>query len=348
MLKQKNTQAQKSFLERPIEFFNRINEPSFGSILGSSILGTLMTKFAGFRLLEEVISPSPTISTTKNRGTQIYYFGNQQIFWAPGLTHLACNKIEAVVNLCIELPAKENQCDIITKNSLVTTSEPSEGEPPIRQRIINFEFNLHNVSALDLLILKGDLVKIQDFLKNHHEKLKNLAITEQRIKTVSILDDDLTFKIFVFDVEAKKYTANLIPMRCLEPITTNISTLDLAILVREQKPEVHSLLVTELVLSLNTDPKVIEQFAVLLKTQQSAFDKFRSKSKAMEYLTDILALSIQRNGAIKVEMWIDNVRLAQHLPEADKEAFREYVLNKFVTDDVEKQLSPSGRLRKVF
>lgn len=334
MPRQTESTNTKTFSERPVTIFRTIGSQSH------FVFRELLIRYSGLKLKEEVTSGF------MQRGTQIYYFGDTQIFWAPSMratTFYTCNDIRAYIKPSEDGQGADNQYFFLYTIGLVTRTELNEVQM-IHDDFWEFKFNILNASILDMLILQGDAKDLKDFSSKNSILFNAYLTAEPRIQITSIPDNKSMDKIFVFNPETKKYGYDLVRQRCLEPIVTNLSTLDLAILVKEHNLELHNFLIVEFVLSLNTHSNVINSFVSLLIEKQSNFDKFRAKSKAMEYLTNTLDSSINRNGKIKVKQWLDDVKLLNYIPTLDLSTYNQYLEDNFIEEyDLEMQRTPVNR-----
>ncbi len=331
MLKQTN--EIKSFTKQTIKFFNSKGTPS------ERIFRALLKQYSGLSLFEE-----EGVTNLVTQGIQIYSFGNAQIFWVPKMTVpplFTSNRIDAVVTPQLIMPVKNNVYNYICKVKLTISFE--------HERYVKFfglKFGVYNASELDFLILGCDLKEIEAFIKRNSNGMNKFLNSSSKLKVVSYPDATSRAKIFVFNNHTKVHDLLTIDAQDLTPITTNISTLDLVLLLREHNLQIYSMLITEFILILHTDPIVLEQFINLLKTQQSYFDSLRAKSKLMDSIINILDLSISRNGKSKVDRWIDDVKLGKYLSASDAKALDDYIFEKFEADDIEKQM-PSVKVRKL-
>lgn len=329
MLKQTEPQTQntKLFTEKPLQIFNNISEKL------NNGFKDLLAQYSGLKLLEEESG-----SGLMTRGAQVYYFGNVQVFQIPSMFYhplFVCNRIKVVLEHDHISWTMDELYNVSLKMALNTESEIREQLN--HQRFLELDFHVMYVSQLDLLILKNKFDKLKIFLKDNTHKLKSLLGTEPRIKIISQVGDKSRSNLLVFNSAFKTFDNQPVTTRDLPTIETMISTLDLVISIKEKNAEMYDLLITEYILSLNNAPIVIERFVALFSSKRSSFDAIRSKSSLMQYLTNILDLAIERNGAVKVDQWIDNVKLSKHIPETDRPAFEDYMATRFMVDDVEMQ-----------
>lgn len=329
MLKQTDPQTQntKLFTEKPLQIFNNQHIPLNG------VFKDLLTQYSGLRLLEEESG-----SGLMTRGAQVYYFGNVQVFQIPSMFYhplFTLNNIKATLEDYDETRSKNGQYNISLSVALITESEVRE--KLVRQRFLEFDFTITNASALDLLIMKGKFDELKTFLKENVHGHQSFLSIEPRIKISSCVGDKSRSNLLVFNSAFKTFDNQPVSRRDLPIIDTMLSTLDLVMQLRAKNPEIYNLLITEYILSLNNAPIVIERFVALFSSKRSSFDAIRSKSSLMQYLTNILDLAIERNGAVKVDQWIDNVKLSKHIPETDRPAFEDYMATRFMVDDVEMQ-----------
>jgi hypothetical protein len=334
-VKQEPSQVHTTFVERPIELFKRDN----------SLFGTLLTRYSGFKLMEEAC-----YAGFMTRPVQIYYFGNEQIFWSPRLrvhplfTH---NQIESTSLSSLSYTVEEQTYSILSTIILTTKSEVSETKTAY-QDFLSFEFYIANLSNLDKIIFSGNIQRLRVFLKENQNNIKNLLDTIPRLQIVSTPSIRFSSQVLVFNVQSKEYIGTDVARRRLVPVTNYISTLDLAILSKSHNPEIYTLLITEFVLSLNTDPRAIEQLIEILKSQASYFDAMRQTSNAITYLKNLIEESIKRNGEVRVERWLEDSELPKKIPEPDRKSFKEYLDSRFTIDDEEKQLITGIRNIKKF